>query len=74
MNIKIDQETVAENQDFMLTHKDSYPVHVIRARVKSIELVDGEYRWVEFDINSKGDYIKGTAKVLNDKVSWVYEQ
>jgi hypothetical protein len=67
MKFEIDTDTIAENKDFMRTHRDTYPVHIVRARVESIELVDDLYVWVAFDIDEKGDYIEGTVEVLEGR-------
>lgn len=69
MKFEIDKETIAENQDFMKSHRDSFPIHIVRAKVESIELVDDEYRWVRFDIDEKGNYIERTAEVLDREIN-----
>ncbi|MDC0878187.1 hypothetical protein OAQ02_01340 [Candidatus Marinimicrobia bacterium] len=65
MKLEIDKETIAENKDFMASHRDAFPVHIVMARVESIELVDDEYRWVRFTIDAKGNYVNGTETVLD---------
>jgi hypothetical protein len=51
----------------MRSHRDFIPLHIVRARVESIELVDDVYKWVAFDIDEKGDYIEGTVEVLEGR-------
>jgi|13_taG_2_1085334.scaffolds.fasta_scaffold15098_2 beta-galactosidase beta subunit len=65
MKFEIDKETIDENKDFMRGHRDYVPLHIVRARVESIEWIDDVYRWVRFDIDEKGDYIEGTVEVLD---------
>ncbi len=64
MKLEIDKDTILEAQDFMYNHQDSIPLHIVRARVESIELVDDVYRWVRFDVDENGHHIKGTERVL----------
>ena len=65
MKFRIFSDTKEETKEFMERHRDSSNLKIVRARVESIELVDDEYRWVQFDINEKGNYIKGTVEVLD---------
>jgi hypothetical protein len=68
MKLEIDKETISENQDFMKSHRDCFPVHIVQARIETIGLVNGDYKWVRFTIDSNGNHIKGTEKVLRKKV------
>jgi len=68
MQIEIESDSVMENQDFMRSHRDSYPVHIVRARVEDIIVVNDEYHWARYDIDSKGNLIEGTVKVLRKEV------
>jgi hypothetical protein len=67
MKFEISDDVIAENKDFMRSHRDFIPLHIVRARVESIELVDDVYKWVAFDIDEKGDYIEGTVEVLEGR-------
>ena len=49
MKFEISDDVIAENKDFMRSHRDFIPLHIVRARVESIELPLSKTNMVPFD-------------------------
>jgi hypothetical protein len=68
MKLEIDKETISENQDFMKSHRDCFPVHIVQARIETIDSLMGIINGLGLLLIQMENHIKGTEKVLRKKV------